>query len=65
MNDKLLVVAASLEKKADASKAKALADTDAALAASDNTKLLLATMEGHRATIYREVAASLREAADA
>lgn len=65
MNDKLLAVAASLEKKADASKAKALVDTDAAFDACDNTKLMLATMEGYRATIYREVAASLREVANA
>ena len=63
MNEQLIAAARSLEAKAEASKAKAIADTDAALAANDHTLLLLATIEGKRYSIYTEIAASLREAA--
>lgn len=64
MNEQLIAAALSLEAKAEASKAKAIADTDAAIAANDNTSLILATIEGKRYSIYTEIAASLREAAN-
>ncbi len=63
MNEQLIAAARSLEAKAEASKAKAIADTDAAIAADDSASLRLAHIEGMRYSIYREVAASLREAA--
>ena len=63
MNEQLIAAARSLESKAEASKAKALAETNAASAANDNMSLKLALLEGMRSSIYAEVAASLREAA--
>ena len=63
MNEQMIAVARSLESKAEASKAKALAETNAASAANDNMSLKLALLEGMRSSIYAEVAASLREAA--
>lgn len=65
MSRVLIAAACSLEAKANASKAQANSDTDEALASGNTEKLRLATMEAMRATIYREVAASLREAAEA
>ena len=59
MNEQLIAAALSLEAKAEA-----IADTDAAIAANDNTSLILATIEGKRYSIYTEIAASLREAAN-
>ena len=64
MNEQLIAAARSLEAKAEASKAKAIAETDAAIKADNSGKLRLAHIEGMRYSIFREVAASLREAAE-
>lgn len=63
MKSALIVAAQSLERKADAAKAKAEQEANLAVTKNDSTKLQLAVLEGMRANIYREVAESLREAA--
>lgn len=63
MNHQLISAALSLEAKADAAKEQAILETDAALAENSIAGLQLAAQTGLKSVIYREVAATLREAA--
>ncbi|WP_047219479.1 hypothetical protein [Delftia lacustris] len=63
MNEKLLAIADSLDAKADTAKEKAIADTYAASESGSNVAMMMAHVQAIRADIFREVAASLREAA--
>lgn len=62
MTTQLAALAASLEEKASKARDEAEAMTTVALEADNQTRLHLATHAALKATIYREVAESIRAA---